>query len=115
MRTLFFCTTMIVPLLLVATVQCQSANQGSADQISKSTAYRPRSERWSNLLARSDMQTPRAIPVIRPLRFQEIPASSDTPATGWQDVSERNQPVVRGGTRQDETRIVPEPKANGVQ
>ena len=114
MRTLLF-TTIIVPVLLVATVQCQSANQESTDQISKITECRPHSERWSNLLARSDMQSPRAIPVIRPLRFQEIPASFDTPAAGWQKVSERDQPVVHDGTRQDETQVVLEPIASGVQ
>jgi hypothetical protein len=112
MRTLLF-TTIIVPVLLLATVQCQSANQQSTDQIS--TECRPHSERWSNLLARSDMQSPRAIPVIRPLRFQEIPASFDTPAAGRQKVSERNQPVVHDGIRQDETQIVLEPIASGVQ
>ena len=115
MRTLLFCTTIIVPMLLAAKVQGQSGNQGSADQISKIAEYHAPSERWSNLLARSDMQTPRAIPVIRPLRFQEIPASVDTPATGWQNVSERNQLVVRDGTQPDGTQIVLEPKASSVQ
>jgi len=31
-------------------------------------------ESRTTLLARSDMQTPKSIPIIRPLRFQEIPA-----------------------------------------
>lgn len=111
MRTLLF-TTIIVPVLLVAAVQGQSANQASTDKISKPTESRPHSERWSNLLARSDMQSPRAIPVIRPLRFQEIPASLDTPAAGWQKVSDRDQPVAHD-VRQDETQTVLEPIASG--
>ena len=69
MRTWIFCVTTIAPLLWAFAAPGQSANQVSAV-----TDVKARPESPTTLLARSDMQTPKSIPVIRPLRFQEIPA-----------------------------------------
>jgi hypothetical protein len=49
----------------------------SAHKTPSLTEITPRSESSSLLLGRSEMQAPKPIPVIRPLRFQEIPASPE--------------------------------------
>jgi len=38
--------------------------------------------RTPSLLARSEMQRPKPLPVVRPLRFQEIPVGAETPRLG---------------------------------
>jgi hypothetical protein len=55
---------------MVAAAEGQSTNEPATG-----AAVKARSEFRATLLARSDMQAPRALPVVRPLRFQEIPAS----------------------------------------
>jgi hypothetical protein len=38
--------------------------------------------RMLSLLARSELQRPKPLPVVRPLRFEEIPVGAETPRLG---------------------------------
>ena len=55
--------------------------------------------RNSALLARSDMQTPKPIPIVRPLRFHEIPVAteptSEQPNTYQPSETSQTPPQVR--------------------
>ena len=62
--------TIVAAMLSSPAIQAQSPHKTSS-----LIEITPRSESSSSLLGRSEMQVPKPIPVIRPLRFQEIPAS----------------------------------------
>jgi hypothetical protein len=72
-----FCglTTLLIMFLWAADgfAQSPSRSQSSPDS---STRSQPRT---ASLLARSDMQRPKPLPIVRPLRFQEIPVATDAP------------------------------------
>jgi len=51
--------------------------QSRPTQSSQSEQTARRTAPTTSLLARSEMQTPKPIPIVRQLRFQEIPASSN--------------------------------------
>jgi hypothetical protein len=72
------CRSILGLTIVVAIFWSAASRAQSAHQTSSLTEVTPRKSS-SSLLARSEMQAPKPIPVIRPLRFQEIPA---TPGTG---------------------------------
>jgi hypothetical protein len=55
--------------------QNRSTSQDANSQ--EATTLRSSQRRNSSLLDRSDMQSPKPIPVVKPLRFQEIPVATD--------------------------------------
>lgn len=65
---------LILGFTTVLAMSCSALHAQSGQKISESTEVTPRSG-VSSLLARSEMQIPKPIPITRPLRFQEIPAS----------------------------------------
>ena len=75
------CKSILGSTLVVAMFWSVASPAQSAHKTSSSTEATPR-ESPSSLLARSQMQAPKPIPVIRPLRFQEIPASSGVTSGG---------------------------------
>jgi hypothetical protein len=75
------CKSILGSTLVVAMFWSAASPAQSAYKTSSSTETAPR-ESLSSLLARSQMQAPKPIPVIRPLRFQEIPASSGVTSDG---------------------------------
>jgi hypothetical protein len=72
-----FCglTTLLIVFLWAADglAQSPSRSQSTSDTDIRSLP------RTASLLARSDMQRPKPLPVVRPLRFQEIPVATDAP------------------------------------
>jgi len=75
------CKSILGSTLVVAMFWSVASPAQSAHKTSSSTEATPR-ESTSSLLTRSQMQAPKPIPVIRPLRFQEIPASSGVTSGG---------------------------------
>jgi hypothetical protein len=78
MRSTFCGLTTLLALLWTGICFSQSPtpSQPSSDS---TVRLQPR---MTTLLARSDMQRPKPLPIIRPLRFQEIPANTETPRPG---------------------------------
>ena len=68
------CRSILGLTIVVAMFWSAASRAQSAHKTSSLTELTPR-ESSSLLLARSEMQVPKPIPIIRPLRFQEIPAS----------------------------------------
>ena len=75
-------------LVLLWTGICFSQSPTPSQPSSDSTA-RPL-PRMTTLLARSDMQQPQPLPIIRPLRFQEIPVDTETPGPDGQIIRSDN-------------------------
>jgi len=69
MRTSISCLAIATTLLWAFAASGQSTSQ--APTLTNLKAQPPSR---TTLLARSDMQSPKPIPIIRPLRFREIPA-----------------------------------------
>lgn len=73
--------TLVRTLLLLgiswATVCSAQSSAPCADQVGDSASSRLRN---ATLLGRSEMQRPQPIPVVRPLRFQEIPVDAESSA-----------------------------------
>jgi hypothetical protein len=77
MRSTFFGLTTL--LVLLWTGVCFSQSVTPAQPSSDSTVRQQ--PRLTTLLARSDMQRPKPLPTIRPLRFEEIPVNTETPGS----------------------------------
>lgn len=72
-----FCWLIAVPIVLLLTVDGLAQSPSSSPPQYDSGARRqPR----TSLLAHSDMQRPRPLPIVRPLRFEEIPVAADVPS-----------------------------------
>src|SRR5437016_5364855 len=71
-------TSIIGLTIVVATFWSAASHAQSASKTPSLAEITLRAESQSSLLARSDMQVPKPIPVIRPLRFEEIPVGPGT-------------------------------------
>ncbi|HZS99905.1 MAG TPA: hypothetical protein VFA40_24170 [Terriglobales bacterium] len=78
------------------------------------TEITPRSESSSLLLGRSEMQAPKPIPVIRPLRFQEIPASPEG-KRGVEKQALDSLPAGGGTEKASEPALLVMPQTNVAQ
>jgi hypothetical protein len=106
------CKSILGSTLVVAMFWSVASPAQSAHKTSSSTEVTPR-ESSSSLLARSQMQAPKPIPVIRPLRFQEIPASSGVTSGGeHQSVGTDNSPANAENRRESEPALLSVPQTD---
>lgn len=105
MRMSILGPTIVVAMFWSATSWAQSTHTTSP------LAEASQRECSSSLLARSEMQTPKPIPVIRPLRFQEIPATlGATRGTQDQSVAAVHAPPNAENQQESEPALVVVPQ-----
>lgn len=107
MRTSIFGLAIVVAMFWNATGQAQSAHKSTS-----LTEIAPGSESSSSLLARSEMQIPKPIPIIRPLRFQEIPVSPGARGGEKRSMVPNNLPIGTGGQDGNEPALTLVPQTN---
>lgn len=102
----------ILGLIIFFTVLWSAASEAqSTSQTSPLTGTTPRET--SPLLARSEMQAPKPIPVIRPLRFQEIPISPRARrGADHESVASDDSPVSAEKQQESEPAVLVLPQAD---
>ena len=68
----------VLSMLCTASALAQNTSTRQDTNFPEATHLRHSQHRNSSLLDRSDMQSPKPIPAVKPLRFQEIPVAADS-------------------------------------
>jgi hypothetical protein len=109
------CRSIFGLTLVVAMLMCWSAASPaqSAHKTPSSTEVSSR-ESSSSLLARSQMQAPKPIPVIRPLRFEEIPVSSGATSGGEHQSAATDNPPANAENQRESEPALSVPQTDGA-